>query len=116
MSIDKRFRGDLEGTSKREMLTAMTGVEGSAGYVAIERVSATLQVRRGSFVLQHSGMMSRGMPQLTITVSSIRSPAPLESSWTSEKRVVERAPGALHPRLFAHARLLRAGADHSFHR
>ena len=68
MSIDKQFRGDLEGTSKGEMLTAATSVKGSAGYVAIERVSGTLHGRRGSFVLQHSGTMTRGAPQLTITV------------------------------------------------
>jgi hypothetical protein len=68
MSIDKRFHGDLEATSKGEMLTAGTAVKGSAGYVAIERVSGTLQGRSGAFVLQHSGTMARGTPQLTITV------------------------------------------------
>lgn len=66
--MDKRFHGDLEATSKGEMLTAGTSVEGSAGYVAIERVSGTLHGRRGTFVLQHSGTMTRGAPQLTITV------------------------------------------------
>ena len=50
------------------MLTAMTGVKGSAGYVAIERVSGTLRGRPGTFVLQHSGTMTRGAPQLTVTV------------------------------------------------
>jgi len=68
MSIDKTFHGDLEGTSKGEMLSASTGVQGSAGYVAIERVSGTLRGRKGTFVLQHSGTMTRGTPQLTITV------------------------------------------------
>ena len=68
MSIDKQFHGDLEATSKGEMLTAGTGVKGSAGYVAIERVTGTLHGRSGSFVLQHSGTMTRGAPQLTITV------------------------------------------------
>jgi len=68
MSIDKQFHGDLEATSKGEMLTAGTGVKGSAGYVAIERVSGTLHGRSGAFVLQHSGIMMRGAPQLTITV------------------------------------------------
>jgi hypothetical protein len=68
MSLDKQFHGDLEGTSKGEMLSAGTGVKGSAGYVAIERVSGTLQGRRGTFVLQHSGTMTRGAPRLTITV------------------------------------------------
>jgi hypothetical protein len=68
MSIDKQFRGDLEATSKGEMLTAGTGVDGSAGYVAIERVHGTLHGRRGSFVLQHSGTLARGAPSLTIAV------------------------------------------------
>ena len=68
MSIDKQFHGDLEGTSKGEMLSAITGVKGSAGYVAIERVSGTLHGRSGTFVLEHSGIMTRGAPQLTITV------------------------------------------------
>jgi hypothetical protein len=68
MSIDKQFHGDLEATSKGEMLSAGTGVTGSAGYVAIERVSGTLHGRAGAFVLQHSGIMTRGEPQLTVTV------------------------------------------------
>lgn len=68
MSIDKQFRGDLEAISRGEMLTAMTGVKDSAGYVAIERISGTLQGRRGTFALQHSGTMTRGAQQLTITV------------------------------------------------
>ena len=68
MSIDKRFQGDLEATSKGEMLTAGTDVKGSAGYVAIERVTGTLHGRSGNFALQHSGTMTRGEPQLAITV------------------------------------------------
>jgi hypothetical protein len=68
MSIDKQFHGDLEATSKGEMLSAMTDVKGSAGYVAIERVTGTLHDRSGSFVLQHSGTMTRGEPQLSVTV------------------------------------------------
>ena len=68
MSLDKQFHGDLEGTSQGEMLSAGTEVKGSAGYVAIERVTGTLGGRRGSFVLQHSGTMTRGTPQLSVTV------------------------------------------------
>src|SRR5437868_15518894 len=68
MSIDKQFHGDLEATSKGEMLTAMGTVKGSAGYVAIERVSGTLSGRRGSFALQHTGSMNRGAPTLSVTV------------------------------------------------
>lgn len=68
MSIDKKFAGDLGATSKGEMLSAMAEGKGSAGYVAIERVSGTLHGRSGAFVLQHSGTMTRGVPDLSITV------------------------------------------------
>jgi len=68
MSIDKQFHGDLEAGSKGQMLTAGTSVKGSAGYVAMERVNGTLHGRSGSFVLQHSGTMTRGTPQMTVTV------------------------------------------------
>lgn len=60
VALDKKFKGDLEGTSRGEMMTADTGVQGSAGYVAIERVSGTLRGRTGTFVLLHQGTMSRG--------------------------------------------------------
>lgn len=68
MSLEKQFHGDLVGTSKGEMLTAATAVKNSAGYVAIERVSGTLNGRRGTFVLQHTGTMNRGALQLDISV------------------------------------------------
>ena len=68
MSIDKLFSGDLEGTSKGEMLTAGTAVKDSAGYVAIERVRGKLNGRTGTFVLQHSGTMNRGAAELSVTV------------------------------------------------
>lgn len=68
MSIDKRYHGDLEATSKGEMLTAMTGTQGSAGYVAIEKVTGALAGRSGSFALQHHATMTRGAPQLEIIV------------------------------------------------
>jgi hypothetical protein len=68
MSIDKQFHGDLEATSKGQMLAAMTEVKGSAGYVAMERASGSLRGRTGTFALQHSGTMNRGVPQLTVTV------------------------------------------------
>lgn len=68
MALDKQFHGDLEATGKGQMLAAGTDVPGSAGYVALERVSGTLHGRRGTFALQHSGTMTRGAPQLSITV------------------------------------------------
>ena len=68
MSIDKQFSGDLQAASKGEMLAAMTAVEGSAGYVALERVTGTLHGRSGAFVLQHNGLADRSAQQLTIAV------------------------------------------------
>jgi len=68
MSIDKVFHGDLEGTSKGQMLSTLTEVKGSAGYVAIERVTGTLQGRTGSFSLQHNATMNRGVPELNVIV------------------------------------------------
>jgi len=67
-SIDKHFEGDLEGSSEGEMLSAMGAVQGSAGYVAIERVTGTLHGRSGAFTLQHNATMTRGAPYLNIVV------------------------------------------------
>ena len=68
MSLDKQYHGDLEGTSKGQMLAAMTDVKGSAGYVAIERVNGALSGRKGTFALQHTGTMTRGVGQLSVNV------------------------------------------------
>lgn len=67
-SFDKRFSGALEATSKVHMLSARTPVEGSAGYVAIERVQGTVEGKSGTFVLQHTGVMNRGARTLTVAV------------------------------------------------
>ena len=67
-SLDKQFQGDLEGTSKGEMLAVGTAVNGSAGYVAMEQVTGTLHGRSGTFALQHTGTMTRGAPELSVTV------------------------------------------------
>jgi len=68
MSIEKQFHGDLEATSRGQMLTAMTQVKGSAGYVAIEMVAGSLHGKTGTFVLQHSGTMTRGDGDTIVTV------------------------------------------------
>jgi hypothetical protein len=68
MSIDKTFSGTLNASSKGEMLTAMTAVKGSAGYVAIERVTGSLDGKAGSFVLQHFGIMHNGTQRLELEV------------------------------------------------
>jgi len=68
MTLDKQFHGDLEATSKGQMLAVQTDVKGSAGYVAMERITGTLSGRTGTFALQHTGTMNRGVPELSVTV------------------------------------------------
>lgn len=68
MTLDKQFQGDLVATSKGQMLAARTSVEGSAGYVAIERVEGALNGLSGSFYLHHKGTMTRGAGELNVTV------------------------------------------------
>jgi hypothetical protein len=68
MSIDKQISGDLVATTAGQMLSAMTETKGSAGYVAIERVEGSLNGRRGTFVLQHTGTMDGGKSSLSVTV------------------------------------------------
>ncbi len=68
MPLAKQFHGDLDATSAGQMLAVSTDVDGSARYVALERVTGTLQGRGGSFALQHNGTMTRGTLYLTVTV------------------------------------------------
>jgi hypothetical protein len=68
VALDKRFAGPLEATSKGQMIGARTPVPDSAGYVAIERVTGTLSGKRGTFVLQHSGVVTRGARALSVTI------------------------------------------------
>ncbi|MEO7497115.1 MAG: DUF3224 domain-containing protein [Massilia sp.] len=67
-ALDKQFHGDLAAHSRGEMLSALGEVKGSAAYVAIERVDGTLDGKRGSFALVHTGTMARGASTLTISV------------------------------------------------
>jgi hypothetical protein len=66
--LTKKFSGDLVADARGQMLSAGTATPGSAGYVAIDQVTGTLEGRAGSFVLQHSGTMNRGAPVLSIMV------------------------------------------------
>ncbi len=68
MTIDKVFHGDLEAVSKGLMLSGGAPATGSAGYVAIERVTGTLGGKSGGFSLQHSGTMDRGTQALVVQV------------------------------------------------
>ena len=100
LSIEKHFHGDLEASSKGEMLSAVASAKGSGGYVAVERVTGTLHGKKGSFVLQHFGTMDRGTPALTIAVvpdTGTEELAGLEGTMTIE--IVEK----LHHYHFAFA-------------
>ncbi len=70
MAIDKTFSGELQGTSRGEMLSAVlnNAHRDAAGYVALEQVSGTLGGREGTFVLQHYGMSGRGGDRLILEV------------------------------------------------
>ena len=66
--VRKKFSGDIIGASEVPMIAAFTGTPGSAGYVAIERFTGSVNGKSGSFVLQHSGLMNKGDAQLTVTI------------------------------------------------
>ncbi|MFI5933323.1 DUF3224 domain-containing protein [Actinoplanes sp. NPDC051494] len=68
MIVSKTIEGGLRGTGRAEMLSVGTPIDGSAGYVAIDRITGTLHGRSGSFVLQHYGLMDRGSGTLTVQV------------------------------------------------
>jgi hypothetical protein len=87
--LDKRFRGDLEGTSKGQMLGTGSPASGSAGYVAMERVTGTLHGRGGTFALQHSGTMHGGDMHLDIVVVPGSGTGELEGISGTMKIVIE---------------------------
>lgn len=97
LTIDKTFHGELAGTSRGQMLSAMSAVKGSAGYVAIERVTGTLAGRAGSFVLQHSGTMNRGNGTLALTVVPDSGTDALEGLRGSMQIIIE---GGVHSYIF----------------
>lgn len=57
MALQKTYEGRLTASASGQMLSVMTATRGSAGYVALEHVSGSLDGRIGSFVLQHTGSM-----------------------------------------------------------
>lgn len=94
LTIDKRFHGDLQGISKGEMLALQTETKGSAGYVALERVTGTLKGKNGSFVLQHSATMNRGDSKAEISV--VPDSASGELRGLSGKMVISVAADGTH--------------------
>ncbi len=94
MTLDKHYHGDLDGTGRGQMLAAGTEVKGSGAYVAIERFSGSLKGHAGSFVLQHSGTMTQGVPQLSITVVPDSGTGDLKG--ISGKMMINIAPDGKH--------------------
>lgn len=68
LALEKQFSGDLSGNSKGQMLGIGTEIKDSGGYVAAERVTGTLEGKKGTFALQHSGTMQGGKFDMLITV------------------------------------------------
>src|SRR4051812_49880628 len=98
MSIDKQYRGDLEATGKGQMLTGGTSIRNSAAYVAIERVTGELKGKKGSFTLQHTGVMNRGAPSLAITIVPDSGTDQLEGLAGSMAIKIEAGENILPPR------------------
>ncbi|MGE5112507.1 MAG: DUF3224 domain-containing protein [Acidobacteriaceae bacterium] len=94
MTIDKQFHGDLEATSKGEMLATRPEATGSGAYVALELVTGSLHGRKGSFVLYHHGTMTRGVPDLAISVVPDSGTGDLEN--LTGKMNIIIAPGGEH--------------------
>ncbi len=69
LSLTKTFSGDIVGSSKGQMLGSQSGADKSTGgYVAMERVAGTVNGKKGSFSLQHSGTMGGGKFEMNIIV------------------------------------------------
>jgi hypothetical protein len=100
MSLDKRFHGALDATSTGEMLSLMSEVKGSGVYVAIEKVIGKLEGRSGSFVLHHRGTMTRGVPELSVTVTPDSGTGEL-AGLTGEMQI--NRPGGKHFYEFSYA-------------
>lgn len=94
MSLDKQYHGDLEAVGKGQMLTAGSPQKGAGGYVAIEKVTGTLNGHSGSFVLQHTGTMKNNVPQLTVTVVPESGTGQLEG--IAGKMTITMAPTGKH--------------------
>ena len=91
MLLDKRYIGDLKATGNGRMLTGMTSVKNSAAYVAIERIEGELKGKRGSFLIQHSGTMTKEKQSLIIRVVPDSGTGDLAGiDGTMDIRIVER--------------------------
>jgi hypothetical protein len=69
LSLDKTFAGAMSGTSRVEMMASGDGSNPSGGYVALERFTGKLDGRSGSFIMQHSGVMSPGSMEIQVVIT-----------------------------------------------
>ncbi len=111
MTLDKHYHGDLEGGGKGQMLAARTAGNRSGAYVAIEQVSATLQGRRGTFVLAHRGIMDDGAQHLEVSV--VPGSGTGELTGIAGTMTIEIAPGGAHSYGFDYALPAASGAPGS---
>jgi hypothetical protein len=68
MALHKQYHGALEASSVGEMLAGGNQKAGSAGYVAFETVTGTLDGRSGSFSIQQFGLMTAGKPEMRVEI------------------------------------------------
>ena len=79
-SLDKIYRGDLEGASAGEMMGAGNPATGKAGYVAMEQFTGALHGKNGSFALQHSSTMDDGRYEMKFAWRPAQEPANWKAS------------------------------------
>lgn len=94
MTFEKKFSGPLTATSTVQFLAARTPVENSAGYVALERITGSIEGKSGSFVVVHMGLMNRGVDSLSINIVPDSGTGALEGLSGTMKVRVE--PGGAH--------------------
>ncbi len=100
MTINKTLHGGIEGTSVGQMLTAMSETKGSAGYVAVETITGSVDGHKGTFSLIHLGLMDRGKPSLTVTV--VPDSGTAELTGLTGTFTIDIAPDGKHTYTFAY--------------
>jgi len=68
MLLYKEFHGDLEAIARGEMMAAHEALTGAGVYVAIDRVTGTLDGRSGSFLMAHRGIRNADGQSLDIVI------------------------------------------------
>ena len=68
MLLYKEFHGDLDAIAHGEMLAAHEPLTGAGVYVAIDRVTGTLNGKSGSFLMAHRGIANADGQQLDIAI------------------------------------------------